>query len=134
MAGLGATPVTPLHPPTAQELWSAGDYDRRASYASAAEPSHLVRFAGVQPGERVLDVATGSGIVADLTFRYLSPMPGPSLASPLWGDSRDVRRYLEGVRTLAFEHRALLLPALSPSHARLLLRKRSDRPCSSCPP
>jgi SAM-dependent methyltransferase len=44
--------------------WSAGDYDRLASYGSPAEAAHLVRFAGVRPGDRVLDVGTGSGIVA----------------------------------------------------------------------
>jgi SAM-dependent methyltransferase len=47
-----------------QKLWSVGDYDRLASYGSAAEASHLVRFAAVRPGDRVLDVGTGSGIVA----------------------------------------------------------------------
>ena len=47
-----------------QEFWSGGDYDRLASYGSAAEASHLVRFAGVNAGDHVLDVGTGSGIVA----------------------------------------------------------------------
>jgi ubiquinone/menaquinone biosynthesis C-methylase UbiE len=47
-----------------QEFWSGGDYDRLASYGSAAEASHLVRFAGVNASDRVLDVGTGSGIAA----------------------------------------------------------------------
>jgi SAM-dependent methyltransferase len=46
------------------QLWSAGDYDRLASYASAAEAAHLVRYAGVRGDDRVLDVGTGSGVVA----------------------------------------------------------------------
>jgi SAM-dependent methyltransferase len=46
------------------DVWSVGDYDRLASYGSASEAARLVRFANVQPGERVLDVGTGSGIVA----------------------------------------------------------------------
>ena len=47
-----------------QRFWSVGDYDRLASYGSAAEAAHLVRFAAVRAGDRVLDVGTGSGIVA----------------------------------------------------------------------
>ena len=50
-------------PPT-QSIWSVGDYDRLASYGSAPEAAHLVRFAGVRTGDRVLDVGTGSGLVA----------------------------------------------------------------------
>ena len=47
-----------------QDVWSVGDYDRLASYGSAPEAAHLVRFAGLQPADRVLDVGTGSGLVA----------------------------------------------------------------------
>src|SRR5436190_6200164 len=47
-----------------QDVWSVGDYDRLASYGSAPEAARLVRFAGVQPEDRVLDVGTGSGLVA----------------------------------------------------------------------
>ncbi len=47
-----------------QQFWSGGDYDRLASYGSAAEAARLVRFAGVKPRQRVLDVGTGSGLVA----------------------------------------------------------------------
>jgi len=47
-----------------QQFWSGGDYDRLASYGSAAEAARLVRFAAVRESDRVLDVGTGSGIVA----------------------------------------------------------------------
>lgn len=50
--------------PRRQRFWSVGDYDRVASYGSAAEAAYLVRFAGVRAGDQVLDVGTGSGIVA----------------------------------------------------------------------
>lgn len=211
-------------PPSPQDMWSEGDYDRLASYGSASEAARLVRFAGVRAGDRVLDVGTGSGIAAivaaqrgarvagvdptpallakaggnaslagceaiewsdgaaerlpfpDASFdvvlsqyahmfsfeperaaaemlrvlvpggriafaawtpeglaprlmglaaRHLPPMPGPAPRSPFeWGDPGGVRRYLgERVRDLAFEHAALLLPALSPGHARRLFEE-----------
>jgi SAM-dependent methyltransferase len=222
-----------------QEFWGGGDYDRLASYGSAAEAAHLVRFAGVTAGDRLLDVGTGSGIAAivaaqrgaqvtgidptpallarardnavlagvavewregvaetlpfpdgsfdvvlsqyahmfsaapectasemlrvvrpggrvafaawtpdglaprlmGLSLAYLPPMPGPPAPSPfLWGEPRGVREYLGArVRDLHHEHAALVLPALSPAHARrlfeetfgptvLLARSLRDRP------
>lgn len=57
--------TTSTGPVTAPQMfWSGGDYDRLASYGSAAEAAHLVRVAGVDAGTRVLDVGTGSGTVA----------------------------------------------------------------------
>jgi ubiquinone/menaquinone biosynthesis C-methylase UbiE len=50
--------------PAIQDVWSVGDYDRLASYGSAPEAARLVRFASVHPDDRVLDVGTGSGLVA----------------------------------------------------------------------
>jgi SAM-dependent methyltransferase len=222
---MAARPTTVTEPALVpQNFWSVGDYDRLASYASAAEASHLVRFAGIREGDRVLDVGTGSGIVAvvaaqrganatavdptpellakasenariagiddvawhegvaealpfphaafdvvlsqyahmfspqpeaaaremlrvlrpggviafaawtpdslaarlmELGFRYSSETPGEAPPSPFrWGDPHGVRDYLpRSVRGLGFEHRALLLPALSPGHARLLLEE-----------
>jgi SAM-dependent methyltransferase len=211
---------------TPRRFWSAGDYDRLASYGSAAEAAHLVRFADVRAGHRVLDVGTGSGIVAivaaqrgahatgvdptpellakarenariagrddvawhegvaeglpfpdgvfdvvlsqyahmfsprpeaaacemlrvlrpggvvafaawtpqglgsrlmELGLRYSPRTPDAPTPSPFqWGDPQAVHHYLgEGIYGLAFEHRALLLPTLSPGHARLLLEETS---------
>ena len=64
MTAINATPDTITGAPAIQDVWSVGDYDRLASYGSAPEAARLVRFAGVQPGDRVLDVGTGSGLVA----------------------------------------------------------------------
>ncbi len=58
------TPAGQAGPAAPDLLWSTGDYDRLASYGSAAEAARLLRFAGVRRGDRVLDVGTGSGIVA----------------------------------------------------------------------
>ena len=207
-----------------QKFWSVGDYDRLASYGSAAEAARLVRFAGVRRGDQVLDVGNGSGIVAivaaqcgaiatgvdpkpellakarenaqiaghgdiawhegvaealpfpdaafdvvlsqnahmfsprpeeaaremlrvlrpggliafaawtpqglgarltELGVRYSSRTPDAPPPSPFrWGDPQAVRGYLgQGVSGLAFEQRALPLPALSPGHARLLFEE-----------
>ena len=64
MTAINATQDTVTGAPAIENVWSAGDYDRLASYGSAPEAAHLVRFAGVQPGDHVLDVGTGSGLVA----------------------------------------------------------------------
>jgi SAM-dependent methyltransferase len=64
MTAIHATPQAIAGGPTLQDLWGTGDYDRLASYGSAPEAARLVRFAGVRAGERVLDVGTGSGLVA----------------------------------------------------------------------
>src|SRR5262245_4334314 len=211
-------------PARTQTFWSAGDYDRLASYASAAEAAYLFRFAGVKGGDRVLDVGTGSGIVAivaaqhgaqatgvdptpellvkarenariagyediawhdgaaealpfpdasfdvvlsqfahmftgrpeiaaremtrvlkpggrmafaawtpdglgarlmELGARYLPHPPDAARPSPFqWGDPQGVRHYFgDSVHGLDFERRALLLPALSPGHARRLFEE-----------
>lgn len=44
--------------------WAAGDYAAVAEMIDALPPAHLLRAAGVAAGERVLDVATGTGNVA----------------------------------------------------------------------
>src|SRR5881398_553306 len=46
MAMASAASAATSGPPTPQALWSEGDYDRLASYASAAEAARLIRFAG----------------------------------------------------------------------------------------
>lgn len=53
-----------------REFWSGGDYDRLTSCGSAAEAAHLVGFAGVAAGDRVLDVGTGSAIAAIVAAQH----------------------------------------------------------------
>jgi len=44
--------------------WAAGDYPAIAEHIEAVPPTHLLATIGIEPGQRVLDVATGSGNVA----------------------------------------------------------------------
>jgi SAM-dependent methyltransferase len=46
-----------------QKVWSSGDYNKIAALTVPVS-EHLVEHAGVMPGERVLDIATGTGHVA----------------------------------------------------------------------
>ena len=46
-----------------QKVWSSGDYNRIAALTVPVS-EHLVEHVGVAPGDRVLDVATGTGHVA----------------------------------------------------------------------
>jgi SAM-dependent methyltransferase len=44
--------------------WAAGDYPSVAAHVDRVPPTHLIASIGISPGQRVLDVATGSGNVA----------------------------------------------------------------------
>ena len=46
-----------------QQVWSSGDYNKIAAITVPVS-EHLVDHIGVEPGTRVLDVATGTGHVA----------------------------------------------------------------------
>ena len=76
MTAINTTPDTITGATASQDVWSVGDYDRLASYGSAPEAAHLVRFAGVQPGERLLDVGTGSGLVAIIAAQHGARIAG----------------------------------------------------------
>jgi SAM-dependent methyltransferase len=73
-------------------LWSAGDYDRLASYGSAAEAAHLVKFAGLRPDDRVLDVGTGSGVVAVVAARQAARVTGIDPTPELLARARENAR------------------------------------------
>lgn len=46
-----------------RQLWAAGSFADIAVFTTATA-AHVARFAGLQPGQRVLDVGTGTGVVA----------------------------------------------------------------------
>jgi SAM-dependent methyltransferase len=47
-----------------RKIWTSGDYAAVAKLTDGTQPEHLLRLVGIQRGQRVLDVATGSGNVA----------------------------------------------------------------------
>jgi SAM-dependent methyltransferase len=72
---------------TQRKIWSSGDYpDIARLIESAAE--HLVAVAGVQPGQDVLDVATGSGNVAILAAQRGAKVTGLDLTPELFDAGR----------------------------------------------
>jgi SAM-dependent methyltransferase len=89
MTAIDATPDGLDGGATADDMWSVGDYDRLASYGSAPEASHLVRFAGVRSGERVLDVGTGSGLVAIVAAQQGARATGVDPAPVLLAKARE---------------------------------------------
>ena len=58
-----------------QKMWASGDY---AAVAARIVPmaEHLAEAAGLRPGDRVLDVATGSGNAALAAARYGAEVTG----------------------------------------------------------
>ncbi len=89
MTAINVTPDTISGAPATQDVWSAGDYDRLASYGSAPEAAHLVRLAGVRAGERVLDVGTGSGLVAIVAAQHGARATGVDPTPELLAKARE---------------------------------------------
>jgi SAM-dependent methyltransferase len=89
MTAINATADTKTGGPAVQDVWSVGDYDRLASYGSAPEAAHLVRFAGVRPVDRVLDVGTGSGLVAIVAAQLGAGVAGFDPTAALLAKARD---------------------------------------------
>jgi hypothetical protein len=96
----------------AAQRWGAGaaDYDRlREAQADSIE--HLLVRIAVRPGERALDMATGT--FADMlrvVRSHMPPPPDPAAPSPLeWGRPERVRELLGADFDLSFETGTSLL-------------------------
>jgi SAM-dependent methyltransferase len=69
------------------EVWSAGTYERLAArFAPVAE--QLIERLAIQPGERVLDLATGTGEVARRVARLGATVSAVDIAGPMLENAR----------------------------------------------
>ena len=69
------------------EMWGIGAYERLAARFTPVH-ERLVERLDVQPGERLLDLATGTGAVAILAARAGATVTGLDLAEPMLAKAR----------------------------------------------
>jgi ubiquinone/menaquinone biosynthesis C-methylase UbiE len=82
------------------EVWSAGTYERLAARFAPVQ-DQLVNVLAIAPGERVLDLATGTGEVAIRVAQRGAVVTGIDVAEPMLIKARD-RAKQEGV-AIAFD-------------------------------
>lgn len=70
-----------------RETWAMGDFGVIATLTTLPA-ANLVRFAGVKPGQRVLDVGTGTGVVAITAARTGAEVTGLDLTPELLSQAR----------------------------------------------
>lgn len=85
----------------ASEIWGAGTYERLAARFAPVQ-DQLVDLLEIGEGERVLDLATGTGEVAVRAARCGGVVTGLDLAEPMLAKAR-ARAEQEGVR-ITFDH------------------------------
>src|SRR5262245_28658598 len=72
-----------------RESWALGNF--RDDVVFTAQPAgHLVRFAGVRPGQALLDVDTGTGVVAITAARQGAAVTGLDLTPELLEQARAI--------------------------------------------
>jgi 2-polyprenyl-3-methyl-5-hydroxy-6-metoxy-1,4-benzoquinol methylase len=65
-----------------REMWALGNFGDIATFTTYAA-GHLVRFAGIRTGQKVLDVGTGTGVVAVTAARQGAHVTGLDLTPEL---------------------------------------------------
>jgi ubiquinone/menaquinone biosynthesis C-methylase UbiE len=70
-----------------RETWTLGNFGEMAVY-SAIPAGHLVRFAGIRAGHKILDVGTGTGVVAITAARAGAVASGIDLTPALLDQAR----------------------------------------------
>ncbi len=70
-----------------RELWALGNFGEMATFTTPVA-GHLVRFAGVGSGHKVLDVGTGTGVVAITARRLGARVTGLDLTPELLAQAR----------------------------------------------
>lgn len=70
-----------------RETWALGNFGEVATFTTPVA-GHLVRFAGVRDGQKLLDVATGTGVVAITAARLGAIVSGLDLTPELLDQAR----------------------------------------------
>jgi SAM-dependent methyltransferase len=70
-----------------KDTWTIGNFGDMAVF-SAIPAGHLVRFAGIRAGQKVLDVGTGTGVVAITAARTGADVSGLDLTPKLLEEAR----------------------------------------------
>jgi ubiquinone/menaquinone biosynthesis C-methylase UbiE len=73
---------------TQRDIWTSGNYAAVANLTDSTQPDHLLRLVGIEPGQRILDVATGSGNVALRAARAGAEVTGLDLTPALLDKAR----------------------------------------------
>jgi len=84
-----------------RETWALGSFAEVAVF-TAQPAGHLVRFAGVRPGQTLLDVGTGTGVVAITAARAGAKVTGLDLTPELLEQARAIAP-LAGVADIAWQ-------------------------------
>jgi ubiquinone/menaquinone biosynthesis C-methylase UbiE len=77
-----------------RETWALGNFGEMAVF-TAQPAGHLVRFAGVRSGQKVLDVGTGTGVVAITAARLGAETTGLDLTPELLEQARQNAKVAE---------------------------------------
>ena len=110
-----------------QKVWSSGDYNKIAALTVPVS-EHLVDHVGVMPGERVLDIATGTGHVALAAARRSANATGIDYVPELLEIAR--RRAAGG----GAGHRVRRVRRRGPAVRRRDVRRRRCPRSASCSP
>jgi ubiquinone/menaquinone biosynthesis C-methylase UbiE len=96
-----------------KETWALGNFGEIAVFTTMVA-GHLVRFAGVRPGQGVLDVGCGTGVVAITAARLGAKATGLDLTPELLAQARQ-HAPVAGVEVAWHEGDAEALPFLDAS-------------------
>lgn len=77
-----------------RETWSLGNFGEMATFTTPVA-GHLIRFAAVSPGEVLLDVGTGTGVVAITARRKGAKVTGLDLTPFLLNQAKENARIAE---------------------------------------
>jgi len=72
-----------------RETWALGNFGEAATFTTVVA-GHLVRFAGIESGQRILDVGCGTGVVAITAARHGATVTGLDLTPELLEQARAI--------------------------------------------